>query len=116
MDQLVQLYDDFCRIELRNAQISYRIQTFLPFLKWKESPKTFSHFPFFIPMVRIQNIPSSATVDTFRELVPDFIEIRFLRSRRENDLKTGFMKLKSPERVGQIVEQLNYSNNLLATR
>jgi hypothetical protein len=116
VDQMVHLYDDYCRLEPRNAQISYRIQTFLPFVKSKGAAMTFSHFPFFIPMVRIQNIPSSATVDDFRELVPDLTEFQFLRSRRENEPRTGFMTLRSPQRADQVVEQLNYSNNLLVTR
>jgi hypothetical protein len=108
-DHLFEFHSDFCRIEPRNAQVSYRVQTFLPFLRFEGGPITLVHYPLFLPMLRISNLPTDMAADGLRELIPDLKSAQFLRKRTEADRQTAFVTVETVARADALAESLNYS-------
>jgi hypothetical protein len=107
-DQVVTFQDNYCRVEPRNVRVSYRIQSVLPYLRFGGTPMSLSFFPFFLPKVRISNLPSETTEDSLRTIMPDLSAVEILRCRRDGDSKTAILTFETCERADEIVELWNY--------
>jgi RNA recognition motif-containing protein len=81
---------------------------------------TFSHFPFFLPKVRISNLPPETTEDSLLATIADSREVEWLRSRRPEDPKTAVVTLGSCQSADEAVETWNYGRlggyDIFATR
>jgi hypothetical protein len=66
------------------------------------------YFPFFLPSVRISNLPNDITEEALGALIPGFRSIEFVRCRRAGDPRTALVEVDSCERADQTVEVLNY--------
>ena len=110
VDQVVTYNESFVRIEPRNAQCSYRMQTFIPHINFGEMRMNVSKFPFFLPRIRIVNLPHTTSEDDILRLLPGASNISFIRARNEFDPRKVELDLPNVEAADDAVQKLNYSD------
>ena len=131
-DQIVSRIDDkyqnACIIEPRNAEISKRIRTFLPFVKIDDFLLKVYEYPTFLRTVRMSNIPSNFTEDNLKELFitgdseldrsdDDYLSklnqltlvesTEFILRRIEKDSKTAYVIFKTLQDKKYCTEKFN---------
>ena len=120
VDQIVTHHEKFVRIEPRNAQCSYRMETFIPQVVFDGTHMQVFRFPFFLPRIRLLNLPPTTTEADLLRLLPTATNIDFIRRRNDSDTRKVELDLRTTKEADETVEALNYSylgdNQIFATR
>lgn len=107
--------DGVARIDIRAASQSIRFQTFLPHIHMKEHELKVFTFPFFIPAVRVDNLPSRISDQEVEELFSScgkVTKVEMFRKRCENELQSACVTFSTEEEAENAAKIMNLKNGI----
>ncbi|KAK8892305.1 hypothetical protein M9Y10_029530 [Tritrichomonas musculus] len=102
---------DYIRIEPREASSSFRIKLFLSRFEYEGKTPIVSEFPYFLPKIRINDIPSNYNEDNLRDIFKEagnITKIEILRRRTNQDKQTAFITYQTTEEADKAVKLFNH--------
>lgn len=102
---------NYIRIEPRDATQSYRIKLFLSEFEFEGKTAVVSEFPYFLPKIRINNVPNDFDEKSLLEIFKkagEITKIEIMRRRINQDKQTAIITYRTTEEADKAVELFNH--------
>lgn len=111
IDHFLNFGEIYAEVEYRNDETSRRIHTFIPHIKVDHQSIQIFPFPYFIPKLRVSELPSHFKAENIIQLFNEFEvkSVKILRRRTETEPITALVEFINSEITDEALEKINYT-------